>query len=111
VTFDLALFESLTAQLRGFGEDYAALGLDATEAACWARHGFLPHEAKPWIDAGFSADDACGWANRYIGPADAARKAAAGQRGRISGTPCPFEAANRPANYPNYPAGWAGRYV
>lgn len=84
--FDHAAFRQLATQLRDHADGYAELGLTSDQAARWANHGFLPGEAQVWLDEGFTvALDAAGWANRYIGPAEARRRMAHGERAHPNG--------------------------
>jgi hypothetical protein len=72
--FDLAVFTEQATQLRFLADEYAALGLDASEAARWANRGFLPDEAASWLAEGHSPERASYWANKYTVSPAAARK-------------------------------------
>jgi hypothetical protein len=84
--FDHDLFRAEAHQLRDHADGYAALDLTACQAAQWANHGFLPGEAVDWLGEGFTdALEACGWANRYVAPAVARKRTAAGEKAHPNG--------------------------
>ncbi len=60
-----ATFRANAAHFADLWADYADLGVDTLTAANWATFGFLPDEARPWIEAGFSAGRASVHANAF----------------------------------------------
>jgi hypothetical protein len=72
--FDPTAFVTQTRQFAMLVDDYAELGLDTASAVAWAGQGFMPGEARPWIEHGFTPDRAGHHANSFRDPEDAARR-------------------------------------
>jgi hypothetical protein len=76
--FEDDIFRAHARQFAHLGHEYEALGLNDMVAAQWANAGFLPAEAKYWIDANFDVATATRYADHFVTVAEAvARRAAA----------------------------------